>query len=110
MIVLRRTNSRPVQNPLVGPPTCEFPLVYDVISAQQKLDTNLQKNLHQNPTILWQPILKWYHENLKYPGADRLYLTLHRHFFWPNNMKQDVILLCKTCPVSQLLKRRPAKK
>ena len=95
--------------------TYDFPLDYDVISAQQKLDVNLQKNLHQNsactidrvtnkqhtiiirndkifvPSTLVTSILKWCHENLKYPGADRLHLTLNQHFFWPN-VKQDVIL------------------
>ena len=78
------------------------------MSSRQKLDENLQKNLHQNfahaisrvtnkqhPIILRndkmfvlstlvQPILKWYHDNLKYPVVDRLYPTLNQHFFCPN--------------------------
>ena len=98
----------------------------------------LQRNMHQNPacdiarvtskrhqiilhgnkiyfpksiiTPVYSPILQWYHENLQHPGADRLFGTLNQHFLaeyitgW-----QDAILLYKTCPACQLLKR-PTKK
>ena len=110
----------------------DCPLEYKVISNHQQHDTTLQRKLHDNsaytiarvtkhqyplilrndkiyvPSSLVQPILNWYHENLKHPGIDRLFNTLNQHYFWPN-MKQDVILLSKSCRDCQLLKR-PAKK
>jgi len=86
----------------------DCPLEYKVISNHQQHDTILQRKLYDNsaytiarvtkhqhplilrndkiyiPSTLVQPVLNWYHENLKHPGIDRLFNTLNQHYFWPN--------------------------
>ena len=110
---------------------CNLPLAHDVISNHEKIDNQFQQSLHSNPACtvarvtrqcheiilrndkiyvpraLVQPMLQWYHLNLKHPGADRLFATMSQHFYWPN-MNSDIILNCRTCASYQLLKR-PAK-
>ena len=34
------------------------------------------------PSTLEQDLTEWYHENLKYPGGDRMYLTIKEIFYW----------------------------
>ena len=56
------------------------------------------------PETLRKRLMKWYHTMLLHPGADRLYITLHQHYTWPN-MSRDVSTYVKNCPICQRAKR-----
>ena len=79
-----------------------FHIAYDGTPSRQKLDEDLQRNLHQHsawaiarvtnkryeitlrndkmsfPTSLMQSIIQWCHLNLHHPGADRLFGTFNQ--------------------------------
>ena len=51
-----------------------------------------------------QRLIHWYHHMLLHPGEERLYNTLHQHFYWPS-IRKEIQQYTKTCHNCQKGKR-----
>ena len=63
------------------------------------INQTTQKEKILVPASQVKQLIHWYHHMLVHPGADRLYNTLARHFYW-RKIRDDIksfVRVCKEC-------------
>ena len=85
---------------------------YKVGTFRHGGETPCQILLHDGkiviPRSLQRRCVEWYHEILMHPGETRTELTIRQHYWW-NNLRDNVIDVCRKCDSCQRSKAKTIK-